>query len=102
MTKNSRRQGIFWLLTLSQHGYSGSIKLPPNSLPDGLSWIKGQLECGGNTGYEHWQVLAAFTTKQSIPGVKRYFGQNAHAELSRSEAAATYVWKDETSVPGTR
>lgn len=25
-----------------------------------------------------------------------------HAELSRSEAAASYVWKEDTSVPGTR
>jgi len=102
MTKNSRRQGIFWLLTIKKNGYDGTTELPPESLPEGLSWIRGQLECGSNTAYEHWQVFVAFRTKQSVPGVKRYFGSAAHAELSRSQAAADYVWKDDTAIPGTR
>lgn len=89
----SRRQGIFWLLTVPHEAF-----LP--YLPVGSVWIKGQLELGSG-GFLHWQVLVAFRAKKSLAGVREMFGPY-HAELSRSEAAAAYVWKDETCVPGTR
>lgn len=94
---SSRRQGIYWLLTIPRSDYQS-----PGSLPDSLQWIKGQQERGGTTGFEHWQICCAFRSKQSLAGVKKLFGSSCHAELSRSSAAGEYVWKDETSVPGTR
>lgn len=92
---NNRRQGIFWLLTIPQHEF-----VP--YLPPCCKWIRGQLERGSDTGYLHWQVLVAFSSKVSLKGVKECFGTGLHCELSRSESADTYVWKDETSIDGTR
>jgi len=96
-----RRQGIFWLLTIP---YSPEQPNPEwsTSLSLGFTWIKGQQEIGTETNYHHWQVLCAFSTKKSLAQVKAVFGRECHAELSRSERAAEYVWKDDTSVDGTR
>jgi len=104
MTRNNhaRRQGIFWLLTIPISGDGGTLTLPPGGLPDPLSWIRGQRECGSESGYEHWQVFVAFKSKQSLRQVKVLFGTECHAELSRSQAAADYVWKEDTAVSGTR
>lgn len=81
------------MLTVPGHGF-----VP--YLPPSCSWIKGQLETGDG-GYVHWQILVAFRSKSSLAAVRLTFGP-VHAELSRSEAAGAYVWKDETSVAGTR
>lgn len=88
----ARRQGIFWILTIPEEKYA-----PPDSLPDSLSYIKGQLECGESTAYRHWQIVVAWKSKISLNGVKIAF-PGCHAELSRSAAANEYVWKDTTSL----
>lgn len=90
---STRRQGIFWLLTIPHHEYTPY----PNS---DCSWIRGQLE-RGERGFLHWQILVAFSSKKSLPAVRRHFGP-FHAELSRSSAAAEYVWKEDTRVEGTQ
>lgn len=71
-------------------------------LPQGVTWIRGQLECGSNTGYLHWQILVGCSTKKSLRGIKDIFGNTCHAELTRSEASAAYVWKEDTRVEGTQ
>lgn len=88
-------QGIYWLLTIPSYEF-----LP--YLPVGVAYIKGQLESGNNTGYLHWQLLVVMDKKCRIAAIKQIFGTTAHCELSRSSAADDYVWKDETSVEGTR
>jgi len=88
-------QGKFWLLTIPQNAYM--CYLPPS-----CCFIKGQLERGERTGYLHWQLLVCFKKKVRLAGVKNVFGSTIHAELSRSAAASEYVWKEETSVAGTR
>lgn len=95
-SNSRRRQGIFWLLTIPYADFT-----PPTSLPESLSWIKGQHE-RGESGYEHWQLLVALSRKGSLSTLKTLFGNSCHAELSRSEAAEQYVWKDATAVAGTR
>jgi len=97
MSKNARRQAIFWLLTIPADSWN-----PPTELPDWLHWLKGQKERGSETGYEHFQVLVAFAQKASLRQVKQRFGDKCHAEVSRSEAASRYVWKDDTAIPDTR
>lgn len=94
----SRRQGIFWILTIPYSG-SENEKWSRELLPE-LNWIVGQLEVGEGTGFKHWQIFVAFKTKQSCTGVMRLF-PTAHAELSRSEAAVEYCRKQRTAVPGT-
>lgn len=97
VSSRGRRQGIFWLLTISDaSGYSA-----PDALPDGLSWIRGQQERGQSDGFIHWQVIIAMATKASLAVVGRLF-PGAHAELSKSAAANDYVWKEDTRIAGTQ
>lgn len=72
----------------------------PSSLPQRLQWIRGQQEIG-DSGYHHWQLLVAFRQKTSVIGVRSWFGP-FHAELTRSSAAADYVWKENTRVEGSQ
>jgi len=88
-------QGIFWMLTIADPW------TPPTELPAGVAWICGQQEIGEGTGYVHWQIVVAFTTKKRCAGVKGIFG-NHHCELTRSAAAIAYVNKEHTGVDGTR
>lgn len=96
----------YWLLTLPHHTFTPY-------LPPGVSWIKGQLERGqeplassqsaqraqtGEGGYLHWQVCVSFPKQVTLHRVKQIFGDQVHAEGSRSTAAEAYVWKDNTSV----
>lgn len=71
-------------------------------LPNDLSYIKGQLEQGSDTGYKHWQILAAFPKKVTCSKVKEIFGTSCHVEITRSAAANDYVWKEDTRVQGTQ
>ena len=93
-TQNRRRQGIFWLLTIPRQDWN-----PPNDLPGQIAWLRGQAEVGRESGYEHWQLCVAFTKKKTLNQVKEIFGTTAHCELSRSESAADYCWKEDTRVP---
>lgn len=88
-------QGVYWLLTVPQHMF-----MP--YLPPGCAYIRGQLESGANTGYLHWQLLVVCQKKTRLGGIKKVFGDGVHAELTRSDAAEQYVWKDDTAVAGTR
>lgn len=94
-----RRQGIFWLCTLSCDAVPTLPLLREGELPSDLVWVKGQQE-RGDGGYLHWQFVVAFRKKVSLAGVKRVLGDAVHAELSRSNAAAEYVSKEETRVDG--
>lgn len=90
-------QGIYWLLTIPEDAYER-----PSTLPKQISWIKGQLEVGQDTGYRHWQLMVGMRRKCRLAAIKKLFGERCHAELSRSAAADNYVCKEETSVAGTR
>lgn len=107
---DTRRQGIFWILTVpvisdvedGALGLTGSqiimSMLNLGKVEPPLVWIKGQQECGEETGYRHYQVVVAFNKKVSLTGVKSVFGSNCHGELSRSEAAVAYCCKEDTRV----
>lgn len=90
-------QARYWLLTIPVVHHPDQPQLK-----DDLVYLKGQKERGGETGLLHWQVLAVFGKTVRLATVKRHFCPQAHCEPSRSEAANDYVWKDDTSVPGTR
>lgn len=92
--QGGRSQGIFWIGTIPHASFT------PYPVP-GTQWIRGQLELS-HTGYLHWQLLVAFSKKKTIRQVTTIFGEGTHWELSRSEAAANYVWKDDTRVSGTQ
>lgn len=88
-------QARFWLLTIPHANFTPF--LPPT-----VKHIAGQLERGGDTGYLHWQVVVSFERKLRLRGVKAIFGDSAHAEPTRSDAARGYVWKNDTRVDGTQ
>lgn len=50
----------------------------------------------------HWQIIIIMAQKTTLVSIKRIFGDPAHAEPSRSEAADAYVWKEDTAIAGTR
>lgn len=87
--------GRIWLLTIPKEKWNPC-------LPEGCSYIKGQGEKGTNTGYEHWQVLVWFGKTVRLSAVKKIFGKETHAELSKSSAADSYVWKEESRIDGTQ
>jgi len=66
-----------------------------------VRYIKGQLETGQG-GFLHWQVYVILATKSRQRAVKSIFGDSSHCELTRSVAAAEYVWKEDTRVEGTQ
>jgi hypothetical protein len=80
----------YFLLTIPHHHFTPY-------LPNGVSWIKGQLE-QGEGGYLHWQVCVAFPKKVTLSKLKDIFGQEVHAEGTRSTAAEDYVWKDDSCI----
>lgn len=88
-------QARYWLLTIPHYEFTPY-------LPPGITYIRGQLESGNNTGYLHWQLLAIFGKKIRLRGVKTIFGDRCFAEPSRSEAADEYVWKQDTRIEGTQ
>lgn len=89
-------QGVYWLLTIPFDDWQR-----PDTLDDAVAYLRGQAETGGETGYRHWQLLVVFRRTTRLAAVKRIFGERAHCELSRSRAADTYVWKQETRIAGT-
>lgn len=89
----SRRQGVYWLLTVPEDDYT-----PNPDLPERVAYLKGQLEQGNTTGYRHWQILVVLRRKGSLSTIKDLFGNGIHAELSRSSAANDYVWKEDTRI----
>lgn len=80
------------MLTIPHHGFTPY-------LPNGVLYIKGQLETG-DSGYLHWQLMVV-TPKCRGNKIKSIFG-DYHIELTRSNAASDYVWKEETRVAGTQ
>lgn len=92
-----RRQGVYWLCTIPEAAFA-----PTNVWPQSVQYIRGQLEVGSNTAYRHWQLMVILSRKGSLRTMQEIFGETGHYELSRSEAATDYVWKEDTSVDGTR
>lgn len=90
-----RRQGVYWMLTIPERLYPHGFESIP--FPDSIVYFKGQLEEGDTTGYRHYQVLAVFRRKQSHRSVSGLFPET-NCELTRSDAADEYVWKEETRV----
>lgn len=87
--------GRYWLCTIPRSDYTPVLK-------DNICYLKGQVEIGSSTRYEHWQLLVVTNKKVTLNQLKRSLCDTAHVELSRSEAANSYVWKEDTAVAGTR
>lgn len=91
----NRRQGVYWLLTIPDHDFEPYF-------PQECAYIKGQEERGSDTGFLHWQVMVVLRRKGSLSTIQGIFGERIHGELTRSNAANEYVWKEDTRVEGTQ
>lgn len=89
-------QGRYWMLTIPVIHMPNMI-----ALIDPICYLKGQQETGGS-GLVHWQMVAVTNKKVTRRQLKELFVPEAHLELSRSEAANEYVWKDDTAIADTR
>lgn len=95
---SQNKQYTYWLLTIPEDDWN-----VPEELPAGICYIRGQVEEGGTTRYRHWQLLVVATRGVRRNWIKERFGGNScHAEPSRSDAADSYVWKEDTRVAGTQ
>lgn len=89
-----------WMVTIPWEGFTPY-------LPQSVSYIRGQLERGVQTGngqregYLHWQLFVHFGAQQRLSHMRKVFGKY-HSEPTRSEAAESYVWKEETRIEGTQ
>lgn len=99
MPSQHSTQARYWIGTI-HHNHNNGVWAAPDTLPEGVVWFRGQLE-RGEQGRVHWQLFAAFDKKVRITTVKAVCG-NGHWEPSRSYAAESYVWKEDTAIPGTR
>lgn len=88
------QQARYWLGTL----YDWTV---PNNLPEGVDWIKGQQETCPTTGRLHHQIIVGFKRAVRLAAVRRAIG-TGHFEITRSNAADAYVWKEDTRVPNTQ
>lgn len=93
------RQGKWFLLTVPASDFDPSVADAQGF--SGIAYIRGQLEEGAS-GYRHWQICCCFERKTTVTRAREVFGGRAHAELSRSDAARQYVWKEDTRVEGTQ
>jgi len=82
----------YYMLTIPEADFTR-----PETLIEGLIYMKGQLE-EGEGGYRHWQMVVVSARKCRASAIKRKFGSTCHVELTRSEAANEYVHKDDTCV----
>lgn len=84
--------------------YIGTIReldwLFPSPLASNVTYARGQLECGGTTGYRHWQLVVNFRKPVRLSAVRKIFP--GHWEPTRSDAALAYVWKEDTRVADTQ
>lgn len=89
-------KGRYWIATLSV----AHCPTQPTLTRDCV-YLKGQKEIGAN-GFEHWQFLAVFSKQVTLNQAKGHFHNSIHLELSRSDAANEYVWKEDTRVAGSQ
>ena len=95
MSTRGTPQAKYWILTIP-HAYFLPFK------PNGVKYIRGQLERGEQQGYLHWQIALELDSKRRLSTVKDIFGDQCHAEPSRSRAVLEYVWKQDSRVDGTQ
>lgn len=95
----SRKPARIWLGTIP---YSTEYDLSGRLNSDIIAYSKGQREIGGESGYEHWQLIIHLKKPARLSALKKIFGDKCHWEPTRSERAEEYVWKSDTAVPNTQ
>lgn len=84
-------QARYWIATIPKDDWT------PH-LPEGVCWVRGQLERGSTTKYEHWQFVFSLPQKRGLKHVLELFPKRGHYEPTRSKAAEDYVHKQDTRI----
>ena len=66
-----------------------------------MTYCIGQKELS-DSGLEHWQFVVGLARKSRLTAIKRLFPQQTHFELTRSDAAHSYVHKEDTAIAGSQ
>lgn len=89
----------YWIGTIScEHEKTDFTQ---HSFPTPIVYAKGQQEIG-NGGFHHWQLIVICSRPVRLSQIRNLISKHGHYEATRSERANDYVWKDDTSVAGTR
>jgi len=104
MSNANNKKLRYWLLTINDSNTGESWEQFPDLLQErsSIAWLRGQKEIGAGTSRPHWQLFVAFKLPVRLAAIRKLFGTRVHAEPSRSDAAESYVFKDDTAVAGTR
>jgi len=89
------QQAKYWMLTIPHADFTPF-------LPATVEYIRGQLERGNQTDYLHWQIIISMAKKTTFNNIKNLFGSTAHIEMTRSDAADKYCFKDDTRIANTQ
>ncbi|AXH75880.1 MAG: helicase [Cressdnaviricota sp.] len=91
--RSRQAKARYWIFTIPHRCFTPY-------LPSGWLWLKGQLEEGAG-GFLHWQFVGASKDACRLSSVKKVFGEECHAEPTKSKAAEDYCCKVDTRVAGT-
>lgn len=87
----------YWLLTDFNVEREYDLWTPQMWAVNDVRFSKGQLERCASTGRLHWQFVIGFNSNKRLTGLKALFGNDVHAEITRSAHANEYVHKIHTS-----
>jgi hypothetical protein len=97
-TSSSNNGCRWWFYTTPEKDF-----IMPWPFSNNVSYVRGQLEVGDNTGYRHYQCVAHFTKKVRRATARLLFGGVGDCSSVRNlDRALDYVHKAETSVEGTQ
>lgn len=100
MTRPSSR-AKYWCFTENAEPEALAAVLQAEGLPQGITYLCGQLERGDHL---HLQGYCELEARQRIPWLKHHLSHTAHFEIRRGtqEEAINYTSKDDdTTIPGT-
>ncbi|ALE29807.1 replication associated protein [Lake Sarah-associated circular virus-49] len=92
--RSGRTQGHWFIGTCRDLDWDG------RDHPQFISYGKGQLELS-ESGFRHWQFVVQCKDSTRIAKLKKWL-PTCHWELTRSESAIDYVWKEETRIEGSQ
>lgn len=84
------RQARYWIGTIPESDWEPALTSP-------AIWLTGQLEQGAS-GFRHYQICFAFSSKKSLRQVTDSFPKKGHYEPTRSSAAELYCNKLESRI----
>lgn len=92
----------YWCFTENNEPEAFSATLEAEGIPEGVTYLCGQLEEGDQEQHLHFQGYCELEARQRLPWLKKNLSPTAHFEVRRGtqEEAISYTQKGDTSIPG--